>query len=176
MYKQILTPTLLILLLCAAVLLPVASLQAQSVTGCTDVVVQPGDSLSGIAARYLGGIGSYNQIVTATNNAAAKDSSYARINNVNVISVGWKLCVPGATAASTTNTALQPATVPTPTVVPTPAEEPLTLQEEYADRWDGKGPFPLTFEYLRQQKYPGSEITIEQTLAPGVNYQRYYVS
>ncbi len=29
---------------------------------------------------------------------------------------------------------------------------------------------------MRQQEYPGSDIVIEQTLAPGVNYQRYYVS
>ncbi len=176
MKKPILNLILLILL-SAALLLPGASLRAQSASGCTDVVVQSGDSLSGIAARYLGSFGAYAQIVSATNAAAAKDSSYTRINNANSISSGWKLCIPtgsAATNAPATNNARQPAVVPTPTA--TPDAEPLTLQEEYAERWDGKGPFPLTFEYLRQQQYPGSEITIEQTLAPGVNYQRYYVS
>ena len=29
---------------------------------------------------------------------------------------------------------------------------------------------------MRQQSYPGSEIVIEQTLAPGSNYSRYVVS
>jgi dipeptidyl aminopeptidase/acylaminoacyl peptidase len=31
-------------------------------------------------------------------------------------------------------------------------------------------------ELMRQQSYPGSEITIEQTLEPGVNYSRYLAS
>ncbi len=35
---------------------------------------------------------------------------------------------------------------------------------------------PLTIEWMRQQEYPGSAITIEQTLAPGSNYSRYVVS
>ena len=35
---------------------------------------------------------------------------------------------------------------------------------------------PLTIESMRQREYPGSEITLEQTLAPGSNYNRYYVS
>ncbi len=34
----------------------------------------------------------------------------------------------------------------------------------------------LTIENLRQGKYPGSEIVIEQTLDPGSNYQRYVAS
>lgn len=35
---------------------------------------------------------------------------------------------------------------------------------------------PLTIEAMRAREYPGSDITIEQTLDPGVNYSRYYVS
>ncbi len=35
---------------------------------------------------------------------------------------------------------------------------------------------PLQIEYLRQGEYPGSNITIEQTLEPGSNYQRYIAS
>jgi uncharacterized protein len=35
---------------------------------------------------------------------------------------------------------------------------------------------PLTIESLRKGDYPGSEITIEQTLSPGSNYQRYITS
>jgi dipeptidyl aminopeptidase/acylaminoacyl peptidase len=35
---------------------------------------------------------------------------------------------------------------------------------------------PLSIEYMRKQEYPGSEITIEQTLPPGSNYSRYIAS
>jgi uncharacterized protein len=35
---------------------------------------------------------------------------------------------------------------------------------------------PLQIEYLRQRAYPGSAITIEQTLAPAANYRRFIVS
>lgn len=34
----------------------------------------------------------------------------------------------------------------------------------------------LSIEYMRGQKYPGSEITIEETLPPGSNYSRYRAS
>jgi dipeptidyl aminopeptidase/acylaminoacyl peptidase len=35
---------------------------------------------------------------------------------------------------------------------------------------------PLSIEALRQGRYPGSALTIEQTLAPGANYRRYLAS
>ncbi len=37
-------------------------------------------------------------------------------------------------------------------------------------------PHPLSIESLRQGEYPGSDLIIEQTLDPGLNYQRYIVS
>lgn len=37
-------------------------------------------------------------------------------------------------------------------------------------------PYPLSIEYMRTQQYPGSEITIEETLVPGSNYRRYIAS
>jgi dienelactone hydrolase len=51
----------------------------------------------------------------------------------------------------------------TPTVTPTPTATPLP-------------PNPLSIEFMRKQDYPGSDITIEQTLAPGANYNQYIVS
>ncbi len=48
-------------------------------------------------------------------------------------------------------------------VTPAPAPTPKPLH-------------PLSIEYMRQQEYPGSDITIEQTLAPGSNYNRYIAS
>jgi len=35
---------------------------------------------------------------------------------------------------------------------------------------------PLTIEALRQGEYPGSDLTLEQQLTPGVNYKRYIAS
>ena len=35
---------------------------------------------------------------------------------------------------------------------------------------------PLSIAYMRRQTYPGSEITIEETLSPGSNYDRYVAS
>jgi len=54
-----------------------------------------------------------------------------------------------------------PTATPTPTHTPAPTPTPL---------------HPLMIESLRQRDYPGSEIVIEQTLAPGVNYERYIAS
>ncbi|NTU63579.1 MAG: S9 family peptidase [Chloroflexi bacterium] len=50
---------------------------------------------------------------------------------------------------------------PTPTKTPTPTPTPIS---------------PLSLQYLREQEYPGSDLVIEQTLAPGSNYNRYYAS
>ncbi|HXF62187.1 MAG TPA: alpha/beta fold hydrolase, partial [Caldilineaceae bacterium] len=38
------------------------------------------------------------------------------------------------------------------------------------------GLHPLTIAYLRRRSYPGSALTVEQTLTPGVNYTRSLVS
>lgn len=48
-------------------------------------------------------------------------------------------------------------TPPTPTLAPTP-------------------PHPLSIEYLRSRTYEGSDLVVEQTLAPASNYNQYIVS
>jgi uncharacterized protein len=60
-------------------------------------------------------------------------------------------------------TATLPAATATPTATPTPT-------------FPSHDPYPLQIEVMRQQTYPGSDITIEQTLDPGTNYSRYVVS
>lgn len=83
------------------------------------------------------------------------------------VAVAQQAAAPTATpAASATPTpTAEPTATPTatsiPTATPTPTATPL---------------FPLSIEYLRQQDYSGSELVIEQTLAPGSNYDRYYAS
>ena len=151
---------------------------AQSATVCAaDAIVEPGDTLSGIAARYYGNLAAYQQILTATNAHAATDPSYATIANANALVVGWKLCIPGPLGLSPpspqpviANAATPLPTGPTPTrtpiVAPTPPKLDLAPDAMH----------PLMIEAMRRQSYPGSPIVIEQTLAPGSNYNRYLVS
>ena len=104
----------------------------------------------------------YNRIIDATNAAALQDGSYARLDNPNVLKVGWKLCIPGASA--------QPASPPS--VISAPEET--SASEAGDDRpIDGQ---KLTIDYLRKQKYLGSPLVVEETLAPGANYERSVVS
>ena len=156
----------------------VKTIYAQSTIECgATVTVQAGDTLSLIAARQSGSPVSYQAIVAATNAKAAVDNTFTAIANPNVLSVGWKLCIPASGAATLQNQPLPtatPASVPaaTPTAVATPWIwlEPPTLDLEPEEM------HPLMVEYMRQQVYPGSAIVIEETLAPGVNYNRYIAS
>jgi dipeptidyl aminopeptidase/acylaminoacyl peptidase len=61
-------------------------------------------------------------------------------------------------AAAATATPLPPTPTPLP---PTPSPTPA---------------HPLSIEFMRNQAYPGSDLVIEQTLAPGSNYDRYVAS
>ncbi|HMQ54972.1 MAG TPA: META domain-containing protein [Anaerolineae bacterium] len=77
-----------------------ATLLAQEEIVCeTEVTVQADDWLSKIAEKEYGDPLLYPALVTATNAAAATDSSYTAIADPNVIEVGWKLCVPSLAEA-----------------------------------------------------------------------------
>lgn len=69
--------------------------------------------------------------------------------------------MPEPTGTPTMTSTATPIPTPTQTSTPTPTPTPL---------------HPLQIEKMRQDVYPGSEITIEQTLDPGVNYDRYIAS
>lgn len=76
--------------------------QEPAAAGCTEnYVVQANDSLSLIADKYLGNIQAYQQIVEATNQAAATNQTYVVIDNPDVITVGQTLCIPGSAQAQT---------------------------------------------------------------------------
>jgi fermentation-respiration switch protein FrsA (DUF1100 family) len=95
--------------------------------------------------------------------------------------------LPGATqtpeaaiiaAATSTSTSM-----PTPQPTSTPTPEPTNTPTATATATNTPSPtptptplHPLTIEAMRQQTYPGSEITIEETLEPGDNYDRYLAS
>ncbi len=153
-------------------------LYAQSMQSCAlDVIVQSGDTLSLIAGRTLNDQSAYQRIINATNARAATDHSYARIDDANTLAVGWKLCIPSiGTNDGESSTA--PVTIlggeyagDNRTVDGALGELPTISQ-----RVDLDGANPLTIEYLRKQSYPGSPLTVEQTLEPGANYNRYIVS
>jgi carbonic anhydrase len=73
--------------------------------------VQADDWLSKLADKFLGDVTGYSKIAEATNKANTTDSSYAKVADVNVIEIGWKLCIPsGSSTTSTTPTATQPIT------------------------------------------------------------------
>ncbi|MEZ4861942.1 MAG: alpha/beta fold hydrolase [Caldilineaceae bacterium] len=170
MKRLLLLTVLFVLCLSLSRAMPRAAL-AQSASPCAvNVVVQANDTLSTIAAQYLNNLSAYPAIVEATNAQAKVDSSYATIANANVISIGWKLCIPASAGGAAV--AVQAQSPPTPTPIPTPIPKPtpptLNLTVDQME--------PLMIEYMRQQSYPGSAIVIEQTLAPGVNYNRYIAS
>lgn len=153
------------------------SLWAQSAITCAaDVIVQAGDTLSAIAARQSGSQLSYQAIINATNAKAATDRSYATITNPAVLAVGWKLCIPAGSGlvavATTPRLVVTPTRGPSPTAAATPI--PLVTPPSLDLALDEM--YPLMVEYMRQQEYPGSEIVIEEVLAPGVNYNRYIAS
>ncbi|MBV7332814.1 alpha/beta fold hydrolase [Chloroflexi bacterium TSY] len=160
------------------ILTPLPAYAQGNSTCASDVIVQSGDTLSTIAGRVYGNFAAYNAIVTATNAKAQSDSSYATIANPNVISIGWKLCIPASgsvpglapdVSSSAAPATSLPAPTPTPTVqvvapIPPVIDVPAAQQH------------PLAIERMRVEQYPGSPIVIEQTLDPGVNYDRYIAS
>jgi fermentation-respiration switch protein FrsA (DUF1100 family) len=73
--------------------------------------------------------------------------------------------VPTLTATPTTTPSATPTATrtPAPTATATPSPTPTPVN-------------PLSIEVMRQRQYPGSELVIEETLAPGSNYSRYVAS
>ena len=64
-----------------------------------EITVQADDWLSKIAEKVYGDVFAYPALAEATNAKNAEDASFALIENVDLIEVGWKLCVPSAAEA-----------------------------------------------------------------------------
>jgi tungstate transport system substrate-binding protein len=77
----------------------VAAPASQAVTCEEEPVVLKDDWLSKLADKYYGNPLAYPAIREATNRLHASDSSYAFIQNDDLIEVGWQLCVPPADQA-----------------------------------------------------------------------------
>ncbi len=66
---------------------------------------------------------------------------------------------------------------PSPTRTPTPSPSPTATSSATPTRTPTPTPLhPLSIAWLRQQSYPGSEITLEEALEPGPNYDRFIAS
>jgi uncharacterized surface protein with fasciclin (FAS1) repeats len=103
------------------VLLPPAeepAMMAASSAVCAEVyTVQAGDSLSKISEKYLGSLTAYNQLVEATNAAAASDSQFSQISDPNVIEVGRVVCIPGEPAMAAEGEMMAEKMAQGPTIV-----------------------------------------------------------
>jgi dipeptidyl aminopeptidase/acylaminoacyl peptidase len=85
-----------------------------------------------------------------------------------MILFAWAVCLaacgaPPSTLDTTAQTPMRALNEPSPATIPSPTDTPAPT------------PHPLTITLMRERNYPGSEIHIEQTLAPGSNYKRYLV-
>ncbi len=90
------------LVLLTAIIQPLALAAplSQNAVACEqEVVVQADDWLSKIADKIYGDVFAYPAIADATNAKHAEDDTFASIENVDVIEIGWKLCVPSAADA-----------------------------------------------------------------------------
>lgn len=159
-------------------LLPAPAL-AQGASCSQTVTVQAGDTLSEIAQRALGNGAVYERIVSATNAAAVLDNTFPTIEDANRLSIGWKLCIPGAAPQ---NTPAAAAATPNPTGVQGPTAASTAIATPDPNDEGGIAalePFDggtLTIDYLRRQEYPTQELTIRQRLSSGSNYDRFIAS
>lgn len=86
----------LLLLTLSLTLTSSPTLAQEAVTCQSDVIVQRDDWLSKLADKFWNDPTAYPIIAEATNAKNALDPSYARIDDVDFIDVGWKLCIPGS--------------------------------------------------------------------------------
>lgn len=86
---------LLALLFCGGITLfpPQESLAQENIECTQNVIVQVDDWLSKISDKFYGDVLAYPAIAEATNTVAQQDSTYATIEDVDLIEPGWKLCI-----------------------------------------------------------------------------------
>ncbi|MCL4295317.1 MAG: extracellular solute-binding protein [Anaerolineae bacterium] len=97
--KRMMNVVSLIALLALLLTLAPAAVLAQEVVCEQDAVVQADDWLSKLADKFYGDVLAYQAIADATNAMNATDSSYAKIDNPDIIEPGWKLCIPASESA-----------------------------------------------------------------------------
>jgi tungstate transport system substrate-binding protein len=93
--KNFFIAAILLLLTLAFYSLALAAPPSQEAVTCEqEVIVQADDWLSKIAEKVYGDVLAYPAIAEATNAKYAEDNTFANIENVDLLEIGWKLCVP----------------------------------------------------------------------------------
>ena len=139
-----------------AVYVPVVATAPPAQAKGQDYVVVKDDWLSKLADKYLGNQLSYPAIVALTNDKAAKDSSYAKIDNPDRIEVGWKLYIPSAEEATAYMATVKPAAAPAAGAAC--GTQPVKLNAYFETGFDL--PFKLSEEFTKQ--YPNVTWDIKQ--------------
>ena len=103
--KKFLAIALLFALL--VTLMPASLVSAQG--GGEDYTAQADDSLSKLADKFFGDKLAYWAIMSATNQANAKDPSYTKITNPDILEVGDKLVIPSKEDAQAFMATFDPA-------------------------------------------------------------------
>lgn len=86
-----------------------------------------------------------------------------------------KVILREAATAPPRATNVVPSLTPSPTITPSPSSTPEPTASATATITPTSTPtlHPMSILAAREREYPGSAITIEETLAPGANYHRY---
>jgi dienelactone hydrolase len=107
---------------------------------------------------YLGFVAVVLLVVTACS------SPLAPVANITQVTPTATRAAPAVGIVQVNTTS--PTDTPPPTATSTPTNTPTPTPT----------PHPLTIKSMRERAYPGSAITIEETLQPGSNYSRYIAS
>jgi LysM repeat protein len=87
---------------------------ASAEEGMTEVTVQPGDTLSGLAATYAGDASRWEALAQATTPITQPGGQH--LSDPNQLQVGWTVDIPGDAAATTPVPVTPPVTPPAPPV------------------------------------------------------------
>ena len=92
---------LLNFMLVLAMVLPMASMvsAAPLLQDGQEYVIEQGDTLAGLAEKYIGTTDDVVAIIAATAEKAATDETFAKINDPNLIEPGWKVWIPSKDVA-----------------------------------------------------------------------------
>ncbi|NJN93136.1 MAG: extracellular solute-binding protein [Anaerolineales bacterium] len=131
-----------------------AALAQEEVTCQSDAIVQRDDWLSKLADKFWDDPTAYPIIAEATNAKNALDPSYARIDDVNFIDVGWKLCIPGS-----------------PTQIGSTEDTPAPIVLKVWDIWSAAGESQVIETLNREFEADHPGVEIRRTAKTIVNMQ-----
>lgn len=153
------------LLIAMAPTAPASAAPSAAVACAKDYTIAAGDQLSLIAEKEFGAVTAYWPLMAFTNQKNLEDSSYARIENPDLIEPGWKLCVVSVDQA---NAFLKAFPGPnTPTGVSMLFGEGAKGQLIVASWWTNGGEFAGLNEMFKQFKEANPDVEIVNAAIAG---------